>query len=184
MEIRSARLTLWLMDAEFLLACLRGGARPPGSGGPLRVPDDWLAEAKLIRLRLGQYRNDEAYRQWGLWAILEPASRAMLGHIGFHTPPDPPYLEHYAEQAIELGFTVFPGYRSRGFATEAVTALIGWASERGVRRFILSISPDNVASSTIAARLGFKRISRWQDEQDGPEDVYLLDRTSWPALPG
>ncbi len=178
MEIRSARLTLWLMDEEFLAASLDGGARPRSSGGPLLLPEYWLSEAKLIRLRLSQYRNDEAYRQWGLWAILEPDSRAMIGHIGFHTPPDPPYLKHYAEQAIELGFTVFPDYRSRGFATEAVTALVGWASERGVRRFILSISPDNVASSTIAERLGFKRIGRWQDEEDGAEDVYLLDKTS------
>jgi RimJ/RimL family protein N-acetyltransferase len=52
-----------------------------------------------------------------------------------------------------------------------------WAeTEHQVRRFILSISPSNVASLGIAHQLGFVRIGEQMDDEDGIEDIYLKDR--------
>ena len=83
----------------------------------------------------------------------------MVGYIGFHSRPNPPYLQPLVADAVELGYTVFPPFRARGFATEAVIALIGWAHRSaGIDNFVVSIAPDNEPSRAIAARLGFRRV--------------------------
>jgi RimJ/RimL family protein N-acetyltransferase len=96
----------------------------------------------------------------------------MVGHIGFHTSPGAAYLELFSPGAVEFGFTVFPPFRRRGYAREASLALMRWARyTHGVRKFVLSISPGNRASQSLAAQLGFVRIDSHLDEVDGLEDV-------------
>ena len=47
-----------------------------------------------------------------------------------------------------------------------------WACEaHGVRRFVLSIRPDNIPSQALAAQLGFVRIGSHIDEVDGLEEI-------------
>jgi RimJ/RimL family protein N-acetyltransferase len=50
-----------------------------------------------------------------------------------------------------------------------------WATEsHGVRTFVLSIRPDNIASQALAAKLGFRRIGLHVDDVDGVEDVLVF----------
>jgi len=100
----------------------------------------------------------------------------MIGHIGFHTPPNPDYLEPYVEDAVEFGFAVYPKYRGQGFATEAARGLVAWAErERRQRRFIMSIAPTNAPSLAIARKCGFNQIDSWNDPEDGVEEVHFLE---------
>jgi RimJ/RimL family protein N-acetyltransferase len=99
----------------------------------------------------------------------------MIGHAGFHGPPgvngrkDP--------EALEVGYTVFPPFRRQGYATEAVTALMDWAQgEKGIRRFIASVSPDNEPSLAMVRKLGFVQTGEQWDEEDGLELVFDLER--------
>lgn len=53
--------------------------------------------------------------------------------------------------------------------------MVTWAArERGVTNFVISVAPDNLASTAMAARLGFQRIGEHLDEIDGIEHVYVL----------
>lgn len=90
----------------------------------------------------------------------------MIGHVGFHGPPK--------DAAAEMGYTIFPAYRGKGYATEAVQGLMAWGRAHGVERFVLSISPGNAPSLAVARRLGFKRVGRQIDEEDGLEYVFEL----------
>ena len=102
----------------------------------------------------------------------------MVGHFGFHTQPGAEYLEPYSPGAVEFGFTVFPPFRRRGFAREASLAMMQWAGEvHGIRKFVVSICPDNIASLGLAAQLGFVKIGHHIDEVDGWEDIFEL---RWP----
>ena len=95
-----------------------------------------------------------------------------IGHIGFHDGPGAKYLEPFSPGAVEFGFTVYPAFRRQGFAREASIALMRWAVEvHGMRSFVMSIRPDNVASQTLASGLGFVRIGSQVDEVDGVEEV-------------
>jgi RimJ/RimL family protein N-acetyltransferase len=86
--------------------------------------------------------------------VLREAEPAMAGYANFHGPPGVNDLGRPG--AAEVGYTVFPAYRSRGIATEAARAMIGWAvREHGVREFISGVRPDNAASLRVNEKLGF-----------------------------
>jgi RimJ/RimL family protein N-acetyltransferase len=68
---------------------------------------------------------------------------------------------------------VFPPFRGRGIATEAVAALVEWArADRGIRRFVASVAPGNDASLAIVRKLGFVQTGEQWDEEDGLELVF------------
>jgi len=174
----SERLALVRMSEDFLRRGLRATACSEVRIDETFVADEWLAEKWLIRQRLSQYRADSAYREWGVWAIVLRTKGQMIGHIGFHTPPNAPYLRPYAENAVEFGFAIYRPFRRQGFATEAASALMHWAIQaHRITRFVLSISPLNLASARVAEKLEFRRIGQWEDDQDGTEDVFLLEHT-------
>jgi RimJ/RimL family protein N-acetyltransferase len=79
-------------------------------------------------------------------------------------------------QGVEIGYTVFPAFRWRGYASEASRALIDWAHDQHqVSQFILSISPENTPPLRLARRLGFVEVGSEVDEEDGEELVFRWD---------
>ena len=174
-EIITPRLSLRLMTEDFLKACLREDRRKTDALIGLKVSADWLEEKDLIRLRLDDYRADRQYISWGLRAVGLRASREMVGFIGFHTRPDPEYLQAVAPNAIELGYTIFLPHRRRGFAEEAIRGMLDWAAaQHPLDNFIASVSPTNLPSTALVKKLGFRKISEQIDEIDGLEFVYRL----------
>ncbi|HUF53742.1 MAG TPA: GNAT family N-acetyltransferase [Dehalococcoidia bacterium] len=128
-------------------------------------------DARFLRMRLEQLRTDTAANLWLVRAVVlrKDSARQLIGHVGFHGPPK--------DNAAELGYTIFLPHRRHGHATEAVIGLMDWARGRGVERFILSIAPSNAPYLSVARRLGFKRVGRQIDEEDGLEYVFELKAT-------
>ena len=171
--IDSERLHLIPMNPAFLRASL---ASNPGDAGPLlqvSLPADWPGEATdVLSLHLEKFESEPALQPWLIRAMALRGTGAMIGHIGFHTPPGADYLQTISPGAVEFGFTVFPVFRRQGYAREASLALMHWARQtHGVTKFVLSIRPDNAASQALAAQLGFVRIGSHVDEVDGLEDI-------------
>ena len=97
-----------------------------------------------------------------------PQPRTLIGRIGFHAPPD-------ARGALEIGYAVQPAQRRRGYATEAVEAMLAWAQrEHAIHHFIASISPANAASLALARTFGFAQTGVQWDDDDGEELVFEL----------
>lgn len=91
------------------------------------------------------------------------------------------YLHTFVRHAIEFGYAIFAAHRRRGYAEEAVRGLMQWARQaHGVDRFVVTIGPDNAASTHLAAKLGFTRIGENVDPVGGIEYVYLLDLSGRP----
>lgn len=172
-DVGSERLVLRSMTPAFLSASLHGNRRIDGLLG-LTVADDWFDEAPLARRRLADLGDDPRYAPWSLRAIGLRATDQMVGHVGFHTRPGPSYLAAIAPAGVEIGYTVYPPFRRRGYAREAVRAMLAWAHAQGVPRFVASVAPDNVASQALVASLGFVRVGGHMDETDGYEDILLL----------
>lgn len=174
-EIITSRLELRLMPEEFFEASLKRQTAKAEALIGLRIPPAWFEEKELMATKLADCRSDAAYGRWSLRAIGLRSSGAMVGHIGFHSRPDAEYLRPFAPDGIEFGYTVFPSHRRQGYAREAIRGLINWAmKEHPVRRFVVSISPANVASATLAGKLGFVKVGEHLDEVDGLEEVYAL----------
>lgn len=122
----------------------------------------------LWRIRLAQAAADPAHAYWVARAAVADGG-VVVGHAGFHGPPD-------VEGTVEVGYTVDPAHRRRGYARAMVRALLDWArEEEGVRRVRASISPDNAASLATIRGFGFERTGEQWDEEDGLEIVFELD---------
>ena len=174
--IVSERLALSEVSAEFLAASLAGDQAHAAQIAGVQVPQEWLDERWLIDLRLNDLREGRTHSPWMLRIISLRSSGEMIGHIGFHTPPDPEYLAEHAPGGIEIGYTIIPAYRKQGYAREAVAALMNWAERRhNLPRFVLSISPTNAASLRIAEHFGFRKVATVTDEIDGEEWVFVRE---------
>ncbi|HVP29242.1 MAG TPA: GNAT family N-acetyltransferase [Myxococcota bacterium] len=174
--IVTPRLELVPMTPAFLEASLAGDLARAADLLGASLPPEWPDAPKILRLRLGQLRNDPAAQAWLTRALVLRAEGRVVGHAGFHTRPGEPYLEAWAPGGVELGYTVFARDRRRGFAREACTALMDWATRaHGITRFVASISPANEASLALARGLGFERVGSALDDEDGPEDVHVRE---------
>jgi RimJ/RimL family protein N-acetyltransferase len=174
--VRSERLELVWLSPQLIEALLEGGARRlRGSGAsPLSAgfPDEH--DRRFLALRLRQTKEDPGRGPWYVRAIVLPGEqRVMIGHIGFHGPPG--VNSRRDPEAVEVGYTIFLDHRRRGYASEAVRALIAAASAQGVRRFIASVGPQNEPSLAIVRRLGFAEVGRHWDDEDGEELEFVLD---------
>jgi RimJ/RimL family protein N-acetyltransferase len=182
--IQSPRLDLVTLSPDTIRASLASNTVEAERLLGASLPADWPDCADLLNLRLSQMEKDASYEPWSLRAMVLRDERVMVGHIGFHTAPGADYLEPYSPGAVEFGYTVYSPYCRRGYAREASLAMMGWAEQvHGIRKFIVSIRPDNIASQALAAQLGFVRIGSHIDEVDGLEEILELRRESAPFTP-
>jgi [ribosomal protein S5]-alanine N-acetyltransferase len=139
------------------------------------IPAWWPDEHDLgfLRFRRDQAAREPSAGEWLVRAVVLRKTREMIGHAGFHGPPGVNALKD--ERAVELGYTVFPEQRGRGYATETVEGLIRWADEHGIRAFVASVGPDNEPSLAIVRKLDFTHVGEHWDEEDGRELEFRLD---------
>jgi ribosomal-protein-alanine N-acetyltransferase len=124
------------------------------------MDEDWLWE-----IRLQDIRRDPASADWIARAAV--ADGVVVGHGGFHGPPD-------AEGVVEVAYSVDPAHRRKGYAKAMLRALIERAeADPAVTAVRASIRPDNAGSRATIAGFGFEKVGEQWDPEDGLEDVYL-----------
>jgi RimJ/RimL family protein N-acetyltransferase len=104
--------------------------------------------------------------RWTVHAALAEPADLTVGHGGFHGPPDESGM-------VEIGYSVDPAYRGRGYAKAIVRELLRMAEGMPeVSRVRASISPYNAASLGTIAGFGFHLVG----ERDDPAraDARLL----------
>ena len=140
-----------------------------------QVPADW-PEERFTQLFLTKLREDPNLAPWLARALVLRGEGRMIGHAGFHSAPAPQYLGEFLPGGVELGYTVFASERRRGYAREAVVALMEFArrTQPNLTGFVASISPDNEPSLALVRGLGFAKIGDYDDPEDGIEHVYGL----------
>lgn len=121
------------------------------------------------RMRTRQIEEDPASAAWVNGVIWDERQQVAVGHAGYHGPPDPSGM-------VEIGYTVDPAYRRRGFARAALETLLQRAArEPLVHTVRVSIRPDNIASYQLASQYGFVEVGEQWDDEDGLEIIYEVD---------
>jgi RimJ/RimL family protein N-acetyltransferase len=152
-----------------LLAALADGRREEAAQRlGVEVPEDWpdAHDAAFLALRA----RERLPLEWGVYALVRDG--AMVGHAGFHGPPGRNGPGH--PDAVEIGYTVFPAFRGRGYAQAAARELVSLARARSVARVIASVAPDNAPSLAVIRKLGFLQTGEQWDDEDGRELVFEL----------
>ena len=79
--------------------------------------------------------------------VIERQGEGVIGCLGFHRTPEAP---------LEIGYWLGRPHWSRGYATEAVGAALGWASADWGRKAIISGHfADNAPSANVLIKSGF-----------------------------
>lgn len=126
------------------------------------VPDSWPPELygeRALNFAADFYRRNPEGAGWMLWYVLRAAppgaaaagdSRpTAVGVCGFKGLPA-------SDGTVEIGYSVLPEHQRKGYASEAVAALVEWAfADESVQRVIAETFPDLEASVRVLERNGF-----------------------------
>jgi RimJ/RimL family protein N-acetyltransferase len=164
------------LGPETLAALIAGDLPAASAAAGIPLTAYLLSETWLWRIRLDQIRADPGAADWIARAAVAEPEGVVVGHGGFHGPPD-------ADGTVEVAYSVDPAHRRHGYAKAMLAALLERAdADPAVRAVRASIRPDNAASLATVAGFGFTKIGEQWDPEDGLEDVYL--RPSPPGGPG
>lgn len=178
-RIETARLLLKALEVQDAPAVYAYRADPEvgryQSWHPAGVPE----VAKYIRTMAETgFDREDTWFQLGMYL---KDTRVLIGDLGVHFLPP-------GSRQVEIGFTVSPAHQRRGYAAEAVPALIGYLfGTLGKHRVIGSVDPRNAPSIALLEKLGMRREAhfrqsiltpdgRWEDDV-----IYALLAEEWPA---
>ena len=109
---------------------------------------------------------------FGYWVIREKATDRFVGEVGFadfKRDVQPPL------GAPEIGWALSPWAHGRGFATEAVRAVVAWGDQHfEQKRTVCLINPSNQASVRVGEKCGYKEYKRTTYKG---EPTILFERT-------
>jgi RimJ/RimL family protein N-acetyltransferase len=102
---------------------------------------------------------------FGPYEIRLRADRRTIGGVDFHGPPD----EH---GSVTIGYGLIPSAQGRGYASEALRALLSFARSRGVASVKGDADHDNTASQHVMTAAGMRPA--------GEDERVAYFAISWP----
>ena len=130
-----------------------------------RVPKEWPPElmADALDFLVQATERDPDALGWWVWLVVLRAERVLIGSAGFKGPPGD-------TGRVDIGYSVLDAYQKRGYATEAVTALIEWAfQDVRVTRIIGETFPHLTPSIRVLEKCGFRFIGTGVGHEGEPE---------------
>ena len=128
------------------------------------VPEAWPPEhldQPAIDFAAEYLTNNPDSVGWMLWFMVLRANRkrVVIGSCGFKGKPS-------ADGTVEIGYSVLNAYQRRGYATEAVNALLAWVFARPeVNRVVAETYPELVSSIRVLEKSGFRFIGAGSEER-------------------
>ena len=137
---------------------------------PLRTLIDFQGP---LRWRVPQVKADPAINKWFVRWIVLKENREVIGSISFHSAPD-------EQGMMEIGLGIETQYQNQGYAKEALLGMWRWVltfPEVKILRY--TVSPENLPSIAVIKYFGFDFKGQQIDDEDGPEDIYEMDRETF-----
>ena len=100
---------------------------------------------------------------WVQFSVRERDTERLVGDVGISLADGEPGV-------VKVGYTISPSVQGRGYATEAVTALVDYAFETLEADVVRAYaSADNLPSIRVAEKVGLTLIERFTGhDEDGP----------------
>jgi RimJ/RimL family protein N-acetyltransferase len=120
-------------------------------GKPATSEESWT--------RLLRYAGHWALLGFGYWALEEKSTGFYAGETGFADYKR--ILDTPLKQAPEIGWVIAPAFHGKGYATEAVRAVVAWGDAHfGPAQTTCLIDPENRASIRVAEKCGYRELQR------------------------
>lgn len=165
-ELRTDRLTLRAHapdDLDVLTAMWNAPEVYGMIGGVARPREEvWL---RLLR-SIGQWQ----VFGYGSWVVCDAAG--VIGEVGLieaRRAIEPPLI------VPEVGWTLAPAAHGKGYAQDALAAVLAWTDGQGIARTTCIIDPGNAPSLRLAAKAGYA-VVRTATYKDHP--IHVLERAA------
>ena len=128
--------------------------------------------------------NGPADDEWWMAAVCDTGSDDVYGEVAVRLS--------WQGRTAEIGYALGRDHWGRGYATEAVEAMVGYLfDDLGATRLFGMIHPDNTASAMVLERSGFlfeghTKSSYWVGDEVSDDWIYGLvraDRETWRNRP-
>jgi RimJ/RimL family protein N-acetyltransferase len=169
-RVRTSRLDLTPLSADAIEALLEGdearAERLTGARFRRPAPPPYMAEAfPVVRDRLRAHPSEAS---WWNWLIVARESGEAVGSVAFGGPVG-------SEGAVLVGYAMYPDHEGRGYATEAVRAMIAWAfAQPGVRE-VRALAPVwNTPALRVAENVGMRPVASEEDDDVGEVLLYAV----------
>jgi ribosomal-protein-alanine N-acetyltransferase len=154
--LRTERLELVAVDHALAVAQIedRMGFFAALSVRPTAAWPPPLLDMEAMSFTRDRVANFPAEVGWQAWVWIDPdvapgALRELVGFGGFTAAPDP-------NGWVEIGYSVLPARQGRGYATEAVSALVAWGRrDPRLAGVCAHTMVDGFASQNVLKKLGF-----------------------------
>lgn len=125
------------------------------------IADGWLVFPEALAPTLGSYERDRGPRLWGTIFFLTATPRTLIGWGGYVGEPDD-------DGIVEIGYSLAPGFRGRGFATAAARAMVARAfADPSVKAVAAHTLAEENASTSVLKKLGFAKTGEIDHPADG-----------------
>lgn len=128
----------------------------------------------------GLSRQQPGLPGWFQFALEERSTGAFIGDCGLN-------IFAHDNRLAEIGYTIAPAYWNKGYATEAVSALISHAFRaHALHRISAGTDPRNTASRCVLEKSGFReeghaRQNMWFKGSWADDVTYAILRTEHEA---
>ena len=154
-DIVTTRLVLRPITAEEVSAVLSGQRRSDWAGD-FPAEGDQVIAGLLARTGLPSDADADA-RRFGHRLVVERDTSTVVGGAGFFGPP--------REGEVEIGYGIVPSRQRRGYATEAVQAMVADAFRLGsVLTVTANVDLDNPASIRVLEKSGMALCTQNQEQ--------------------
>ena len=153
--IQTERLTLRAHRLDDYAACRAMWADP----NVVRYIGGTPSSAQQTWMRMLNYTGHWSLMGFGYWLIEETQSGLFVGEAGFADFKRG--LHPSMEGVPEIGWALASEMHGRGFATEAVRAVVAWSDRtRDWPRTVCMVNEDNAASLRVAQKCGYAQYDR------------------------
>lgn len=125
---------------------------------------------RQCRRAAGSFAGDSA--GWRRWIVTRTGEDHAIGLVGAG--------EKRQGGVSEIGYLIACDAGGRGYAREAVAAVVDRLFAEGQRRVCADTDPDNIASNHLLEALGFRRERLLRDEWETP--IGVRDSVIWGLL--
>jgi len=131
-----------------------------------RLPDTPIAPPEILAMLADVAANVRATFTPASWLIVHDDE--VVGLCSITRPPQ--------GGVVEIGYGVAPSRQGRGYASDAVMAIVRWARrDPKVAALVAETSVLNPASQQVLLHAGFDRVGERVDDEDGRLIVWRCD---------
>jgi ribosomal-protein-alanine N-acetyltransferase len=170
--ITTSELQLIPSGIEQLEDSLMNKARLAAQLG-VTIPASYPVEADAVPWFCQLLKDDPSLVGWLHFMVMHVANRTLIGDGGFKGKPDQTGL-------VEIGYSIVPEYRGRGYATQVAQGLIDYAfAHWEVSAVAAHTSVKNIGSMKVLERAGMKVVGEMEDPEEGRMWCWQLNRKAY-----